>query len=195
MVIWGGLNHGLVYFGDGGRYNPVDNRWHPVSALGSPDPRAQHTAVWTGEEMIVWGGQGTGFSTFADGGRYNPELDRWVTIAPERSPMARSSHTAVWTGSEMIVAGGSSVSGEGTAKRGDYAIYNPRLPHLTITREVTGSAKVEWPFPSSAFQLQETREVAAPRWNDVEVMPLREETNWSITVPSTNSSFFRLRQR
>ena len=35
-----------------------DRRLAGQTSTGAPDARADHTAVWTGDEMIVWGGQG-----------------------------------------------------------------------------------------------------------------------------------------
>src|SRR5206468_106391 len=34
----------------------TDDTWAPTSLTNAPDARANHTAVWTGNEMIVWGG-------------------------------------------------------------------------------------------------------------------------------------------
>src|SRR6202035_1693441 len=87
----------------GGRYNPGSDSWIITSTTNAPDPRYEHTAVWTGSEMIVWGGSGGG-GDLTSGGRYNPSTDSW--IATGDSPSARDAHTAVWTGSEMIIWGG-----------------------------------------------------------------------------------------
>ena len=40
----------------GGRYDPITDSWTATSTISAPDPRQNHTAVWTGTEMIVWGG-------------------------------------------------------------------------------------------------------------------------------------------
>ena len=73
-----------------------------------PDPRSDHSAVWTGTEMILWGGAfGPGY--LQSGSRYNPATDTWVpTSTGANVPSARRNHTAIWTGTEMIVWGGSS---------------------------------------------------------------------------------------
>src|SRR5437762_9927655 len=34
----------------------TDDTWTATSTTNAPDPRASHTAVWTGSEMITWGG-------------------------------------------------------------------------------------------------------------------------------------------
>ena len=103
LIVWGG-GDGSVLRRDGGRFNPVVNRWTALSVSGAPAARSGHTAVWTGSEMIVWGGtDGSGY--FADGGRYNPVTDSWMAVSGGGGA-ARSGHTAVWTGNEMIVWGG-----------------------------------------------------------------------------------------
>jgi N-acetylneuraminic acid mutarotase len=103
MIVWGGrkASYGLP-FGDGARYNPVNNAWLSVSATGAPAARYGHTAVWTGSEMIVWGGVGNGV-IFSDGARYNASTDIWTSLSTTGAPSARYGHVAVWTGSEMIV--------------------------------------------------------------------------------------------
>jgi hypothetical protein len=71
-----------------------------------PDPRCNHTAIWTGSEMIVWGGIAPS-STSYTGGRYAPATDTWApTSTGTNLPIQRAWHTAVWTGSEMIIWGG-----------------------------------------------------------------------------------------
>jgi hypothetical protein len=65
MVVWGGRSNASAdEFDTGGRYDPVGDSWAPTSVIGAPDPRAYHTAVWTGSLMLVWGGYGR------SGGRY-----------------------------------------------------------------------------------------------------------------------------
>ena len=38
----------------------TDDTWTPTGITNAPDPRRNHTAVWTGSEMIVWGGSDCG---------------------------------------------------------------------------------------------------------------------------------------
>ena len=92
----------------------IDGTW--TATAGPPDPRDNHTAVWTGAEMIIWGGGAFGMNT---GGRYNPSTDTWIAISTTNAPSARYSHTAVWTGTEMIIWGGG-FPGTNTGGR-----YNP----------------------------------------------------------------------
>ena len=82
----------------------VDDTWRPTLAI--PDPRYEHTAVWTGSEMIVWGGMSAVGNFPERGGRYDPATDSWVLVSQVAEPGLRAEHTAVWTGSEMVVWGG-----------------------------------------------------------------------------------------
>ena len=124
MIVWGGVGAGTLAFRDytiyvdtGGRYNPSTDSWTATSTTGAPDPRAYHTAVWTGSEMIVWGGYsddsasgGSNSTLFNTGGRYNPSTDSWTATSTTGAPAGRYANTAVWTGSEMIVWGGTNGS-------------------------------------------------------------------------------------
>ena len=83
------------------------NTWTPVGTISAPDPRTNHTAVWTGTEMIVWGGY-VDTIYLKTGGRYTPAIDTWAATTVTHAPDGRGSHTAVWTGTAMIVWGGSS---------------------------------------------------------------------------------------
>lgn len=112
MVIWGGCDPKGIFYSscretknDGGRYDPVKDRWLPISMEGAPSPRRWHTAVWTGRYMIVWGGQNKNYYENT-GGIYDPEEDRWYPMN-HSAPEARSRHIAVWTGHKMLIWGGS----------------------------------------------------------------------------------------
>ena len=123
MIVWGGrgadeqpVPGGMsVHRQNGGRYRVATNSWHPMSTTGSGGSahRANHTAVWTGNEMLVWGGDtstnfgpGTGGAGFlGNGTAYDPGTDTWRLMATEGEPSPRTEHTAVWTGREMIVWG------------------------------------------------------------------------------------------
>ncbi len=123
MVVWGGFEFfGPTYFDTGGRYDPGADAWSPTSLVSAPTARANHSAVWSGEELIVWGGCGGSFCTEAvpTGGRYDPQADAWVPTTTASAPSARSNHTAVWTESEMIVWGGITDAGGATGSGGHY---------------------------------------------------------------------------
>lgn len=108
MIVWGGQTNPNGRIGaknDGARYDPDRDQWSPMSQLGAPSPRAEHTAVWTGTAMLVWGGHGPDGS-LADGARYDPISDTWSPISPLGAPAPRAEHAAVWTGAEMLIWGG-----------------------------------------------------------------------------------------
>jgi N-acetylneuraminic acid mutarotase len=108
MVVWGGK---IATFpgqtGTGGRYDPATDSWLDVSTTGAPDPRYDHSAVWTGSLMVVWGGASG--VPFADGGRYDPAADTWAPVGGSGTPPSpRYQHIAVWDGADhrMIVWSG-----------------------------------------------------------------------------------------
>lgn len=124
LIFWGGVvpsgnsgpNSAVSAINRGVKYNPTTGVWTPVSTVGAPQARFDHTAVWTGTEMIVFGGQTTGTSGMGvvlnTGGRYNPATDTWSYLAPllmnpGTMPDNRRGHFAFWTGSKMLVWGGS----------------------------------------------------------------------------------------
>ena len=106
MIVWGGENGGFL-LRTGGRYNPVNDIWNPITTQGAPSGRRNHTAVWTGSSMLVWGGTDVNGPS-AIGGRYNPAVDTWNVISSSNAPVARTGHVAVWTGTEMLIWGGGS---------------------------------------------------------------------------------------
>jgi len=123
MIIWGGRDSSSSNYckADGGRYNPTNDTWIPISIESCPVAMYDHTSVWTGTEMIVWGGRIEGYSISNNGGRYNPNSDTWVSTSVGANVPSgeRGSHTAVWTESEMIIWCGGSTS---TGSR-----YNPAI--------------------------------------------------------------------
>jgi len=129
MVIWGGSGDQGLPVDTGGRYDPVADTWTATSTGANvPDPRIEHTAVWTGTEMIVWGGK-AGTTQTQTGGRYDPTHDAWTaTSTGTGAPTARYLHTAVWTGSRMIVWGGWSGAYASTGSR-----YDPGADAWTAT--------------------------------------------------------------
>jgi hypothetical protein len=98
---------------------PREFQWSAINSSGSPSPRYDHVAVWTGREMLVWGG--VGCSRWCnDGARYDPATDSWAPISNDGAPSRRSGARAVWTGREMFVWGGS-----GDELLSDRAAYDP----------------------------------------------------------------------
>lgn len=113
MLVWGGhyFSGQWNYLNSGGRYSPINDSWDGWDSLigaDVPEPRARHTAIWTGEKMVVWGGEFyDGNYTFYDtGAMYDPYNGEWTQTSKVGAPEVRSTHTAVWTGSEMLIWGG-----------------------------------------------------------------------------------------
>ena len=73
LVVWGGST--FAFMDSGGSYDPLNDAWTPTSRTGTPDPRIDHSIVWTGERAIVWGG--TNGLAFQTGARYDPRTDTW----------------------------------------------------------------------------------------------------------------------
>jgi len=102
VIVWGGTLSGAS---PGLRYDPLIDDWSPMSTVGAPSKRSDHTIVWTGSQAIVWGGTQPG-GPMNDGARYDPATDAWQPMSVSGAPTARNAHTAVWTGLTMIVWGG-----------------------------------------------------------------------------------------
>jgi N-acetylneuraminic acid mutarotase len=110
MIVWGGY---IDFSGDttdtGGKYNPDTDSWTATSTTKAPEPRANRTGVWTGNEMIVWGGLGNS-GVLNTGGRYNAKTDTWTATSTTNAPGPRAVNTAVWTDTELIVWGGTDLT-------------------------------------------------------------------------------------
>ncbi|MEQ1852066.1 MAG: hypothetical protein ABMA01_10795, partial [Chthoniobacteraceae bacterium] len=152
MIIWGGKNDG-AYFNDGGRYDPIEKGWTPISASGAPEARYLHTAVWTGSKMIIWGGLNpAGMPTEAAG--YDPVNDTWSIGSNANAPVGRVFHTALWTGTEMIVWGGADCDGNALNTGARYnpvtdtwtpiSGVNAPAPRRSHTAVWTGTEMVVW---------------------------------------------------
>jgi len=75
MIVWGGESNDpdSKYPRIGGLYDPVNDAWFYTTTLDSPDGRASHTAIWTGNQMLVWGGlAGVESLDPVPGGLYTP---------------------------------------------------------------------------------------------------------------------------
>jgi hypothetical protein len=91
-ILWGGrscydgYDGGQVYANDtytndGAAYDPVANKWTPISVVGAPLARYGHVAAWTGSEMIIWGGWYDGVTPAASGGVYDRATDTWRQLS------------------------------------------------------------------------------------------------------------------
>jgi N-acetylneuraminic acid mutarotase len=111
-IVWGGCDGNMGSCpgaqGDGAIYDPTTDQWSPISNTDAPDARAQHKAVWTGDEMIVFGGQAgaNGSGQMNSGAIYNPDTDTWRAISTQGAPSPRCDHAAAWMGDKMLIWGG-----------------------------------------------------------------------------------------
>jgi hypothetical protein len=150
MLVWGG--HALLDPGgdaraqgqvrDGASYDPVSDTWQPLSLLGAPTPRTEHTAVWTGSQMLVWGGFGFDEGgPLATGARYDPVTDTWRPLSTADAPQDRYAHLAVWTEREMVIWAGKGGLGVLNAEGGWELVDGGRYDPATDTWRPTSSAE------------------------------------------------------
>ncbi|HEU5182500.1 MAG TPA: hypothetical protein VFW45_17065, partial [Candidatus Polarisedimenticolia bacterium] len=127
VLVWGGQSFNrftglLTGLNTGGRYNPTTDTWTPISTLGAPVGRSDHTAVVAGGWMVVWGGRVPGSSNLNSGGRYHLASDTWLSTSLTGAPSPRNSHCSVSTGSQMLIWGG---LGGGLGYLNDGGRYDP----------------------------------------------------------------------
>jgi N-acetylneuraminic acid mutarotase len=76
MVVWGGAtsvgSEPPFVTDTGGVYDPATDKWGPTTTVGAAEPRALHSAVWTGHGMLVWGGYDQVVNSLDSGGAYRP---------------------------------------------------------------------------------------------------------------------------
>jgi N-acetylneuraminic acid mutarotase len=122
MIAWGGCTGSPFCdtpVAGGAAYDPAGDSWTAVSATNAPEPRFDHEAVWTGQEMILWGGY-NGSSYLNSGGRYNPATDSWTATSTAGAPTGRAHHAMLWADNLVLVWGGSGLSNMRSGGR-----YNP----------------------------------------------------------------------
>lgn len=108
FMIWGGQTAASTYVNSGTLWN--GSSWQPISTVGTPTVRSQHTAVSDGGNRVyIWGGVNSssgGTLGTANGAFYDVGTGTWTTMNPVGAPPARKEHSAIWSGTEMIVYGG-----------------------------------------------------------------------------------------
>ncbi len=122
MIVWGGQAMSTtppimnVLQNDGGRYNPADDTWLPISATGMPAPRMEATASMAGDKLLIWAGvqadpsgAPSSWKYHKHGSTYDLVSNTWSAVT-NGSPAPRYGHTAVWTGTDLIVWGGTATS-------------------------------------------------------------------------------------
>ena len=125
VLVWGRATHSrdiadrTPMRNEGARYDPVANRWRPMSTVNAPEPRVGAVGVWTGRELLVCGGLAwiplpsvAEMRPAIGAGRYDPATDSWRPMSTPgdssgRVPLLAGGTRAVWTGREMIVWRGS----------------------------------------------------------------------------------------
>ncbi len=86
LLIWGGRTATTApssarALGDGALYDPVADRWTPMSSDDAPGPRTGATVVWTGRRLVVLGGAtDVGGPRLSGGGVYDPAANRWTRL-------------------------------------------------------------------------------------------------------------------
>jgi N-acetylneuraminic acid mutarotase len=163
MLVWGGQNTGPT--NTGGRYDPDLNIWSPMTTVGSPSGRYEHSTIWTGDMLVVWGGTDeVTVGGLESGGRYDPQNDTWTPTGVSPAPSDRHRHTAVWTGNQMIVWGGANnASSLGTGSRYDpatdswsaTAIAGAPSARERHTAVWTGSKMIVWGGASAGGNVNE----------------------------------------
>ncbi|ANM29626.1 hypothetical protein ABI59_08610 [Acidobacteria bacterium Mor1] len=135
-IIWGGVDIFNPFFpiDTGLTWTPGTSSWGQTYADAIPNPRSNHSAVWTGSEMFIFGGRSEG-GGFENGGIYDPSLNSWSSYSTTNVPSFRQRHRSVWTGTEVIVWGGLLADWLGTGGR-----YNPATDTWTDTTTVNAPA-------------------------------------------------------
>lgn len=122
MLIWGGTTGNNVPLGDGARYDPLVDRYQPISTIGAPSARTGHTAVNTGAS-------------------FDPARGVWSATSTVGAPQARWSPICVWTGQKMIVVGGYSATNTGLSTG---AAYDPATDTWTPIAPGHTSTNSSW---------------------------------------------------
>jgi hypothetical protein len=124
MIVWGGyVNDACNYSADGAIYDPSTDTWRPMSAVGAPHPRYEHSAVWTGRQMIVWGGS----NESPNAASYDPVADAWYALSEVEAPSPRQTPALFFLPDDgtpgagrMLVWGGVASNGYDAATGGIY---------------------------------------------------------------------------
>ncbi|HEX4824928.1 MAG TPA: MopE-related protein [Candidatus Polarisedimenticolaceae bacterium] len=150
MIVWGGTLVGPgTATNTGARYDPSADTWTEVPIDdGTPSPRQNSSAVWTGSEMIIWGGENSPSSTNAN--RYDPVANVWhVTSTAPLPGHSRLGQSVIWTGSKMIVWGGAGSVPAGCAYTPSTDAWSPiaSAPSPTASGQMavwTGTEMIVW---------------------------------------------------
>lgn len=154
VIVWGGCEGPMGscpdQLGDGAIYTPSTDSWRPMSSVGAPSARSQHTAVWTGTEMILFGGAtaGNGGGVVNTGAIYNPGTDSWRPITTDGAPSPRADCAGAWVGNKMLIWGGLGQS------ENDGFLYDPVDDKWSPMSTVGGpTGRVRFAYAASDSQL------------------------------------------
>jgi hypothetical protein len=98
----------------GAAYDPVADRWRPISAVGSGNLSGTLPLAWTGREIIVL--------SRVRSARYDPATDTWRPIPDNPGLDDRDGATTVWDGTGVLVWGG--------ARLGPFALFDDGFRYI-----------------------------------------------------------------
>jgi hypothetical protein len=101
-------------YGDGALYDPVADRWTPVSQSGAPVARYGHLMAWTGSRVLVWGGAHyvtrsdgeISNANLTDGALYDPAANTWTPTATAPSLGKFAVPIAAWSSGLLYLRDG-----------------------------------------------------------------------------------------
>ncbi len=205
FVVWGGrtnIDFVSISVSRGGRYNPANNTWLPITQNNAPGPRSEHATVSTGTDMIIFGGQHeyyygcdplvancSGWSWYSesldDGARYNPATDVWTAwLTPPPNTLPRAGAQAVWIGSEMIIFGGYWYLYDGYYGEGDIDYFYDGLRYRASNHAWGTVATHTAPYKRDGFIVTWGGSKAFFWGGDSSVGDLYDPTNqtWTVTT-------------
>ena len=107
MIVFGGavsrINSASSLLNDGASWDASANTWTPLPAVGTPEPRTFHSAMWTGKEMLVTSGEGAAGTAVDTGAAYQPTAGSWRPLPSSATSGGRRS--AVWSGQRLLTFG------------------------------------------------------------------------------------------
>ena len=173
----------------GGRYNPVENKWETPLTEG-PTFSLYERGVWTGKEMIMWGYNNNSLAQEYITVRYDESTGNWVNISAGRP---RSYSSPVWTGTQLIV--------RATYNQQPVTFsYTPPRAAFRVTTVALEGGSVMLTFPSIVghrYTLWQSNSLAEGSWNPAGPASLPGTGSApGFTVPANTSRqrFFRVQQ-
>jgi hypothetical protein len=128
LLVWGGTpESGYLrgYNRDGALYDPMTDRWEPISLDGAPIARDGTHVHWTGRELLLWGGSTTRYPTYKvlnwEGFAFDPDQNRWRRM-PDVDLAKREAFVSAWTGEELLLFGGD-IESDGQSNRPIHLSY------------------------------------------------------------------------